>query len=184
MNTKSKAKRPGRPPDLALPRVEHSYDPPDELPGGVVLSDKAKEYLRALSRVGVKTYAASVADVAYQTVCYWRREWDGFADEELNAVQGVIDAVEWATAKSSITGEHVPSSVARQRMFLLERWRPERYAKPAEKRELSGKFDLNIQTDWVSMLCEGMDDPEGEDAGKDSPTDGEESGGEEAAAEA
>ena len=159
--------------------MEHSYEPPGVLDTGVELPERAKAYLKALSRTGFRTYAASVAGLPYQTVWRWRRDLDGFADEEAKATEGILDAVEWAMIKTSITGEHVPSSVARQRQFLLERLRPERYGKPTEKRELSGSVDLHIKGSWVEMMREGMKEDEA-----DGTDGGEEHGGEEALAEA
>lgn len=176
MNTKSRSRKPGRQPDLALPRVEYVYQAPEVLETGVELPDKARQYLEALSRTGFRTYAASAVGVPYQTVWRWRRDLDGFAAEEEKATEGILDALERVTFKSSISGEHVPSSVARQRMFLLERLRPGKYGKPAYKREVTGSLELNVKTDWLTFLREGVE--EADDAAESTPTGDEVSGGE------
>jgi len=161
-------KRRGRPPAIDLPRIPAGvFDPPTHLDDGTELPEKARAYLLALAQTGTHTHALAKVKTSWSSLSRWRRQLgEPFRELEAQAMNVAIDAVEHAVMKAVLSGQHFPSALAKMALFLLERRRPERYARPEVKAKVehSGRVELAGAPNWVAFLLKSIEaDEQGAD---------------------
>lgn len=149
-------KRRGRPPAIELPRVPTGvFDPPTHLDDGTELPAKARAYLLALTQTGTATHALKKAGTSWSQLVRWRRRYgEQFKELEAQAQDVALDAVEHAVMRAVLSGQHFPSALAKIALFLLERRRPERYARPETKAKIEhgGRVELAGAENWVEFI--------------------------------
>lgn len=179
-------KRRGRPPAIELPRIPAGvFDPPTHLDDGTELPEKARAYLLALAQTGTHTHALAKVKTSWSSLTRWRRQLgEPFRELEAQAVEVALDAIEHAVMKAVLSGQHFPSALAKMALFLLERRRPERYARPEVKAKVehSGRVELAGAANWVEFMKALADKPETDEPGADG-TAGDAGGGEAPAGE-
>lgn len=163
-------KKRGRPPAIELPRIPAGvFDPPTHLDDGTELPAKARAYLLALTQTGTATHALKKAGTSWSQLVRWRRQLgEPFRELEAQAMEVALDAVEHAVMRAVLSGQHFPSALAKLALFLLERRRPERYARPETRAKIehSGRVELAGAPNWIAFLLKATEeDEQGADGG-------------------
>jgi len=162
-------KRRGRPPAIELPKVPTGvFDPPTHLDDGTELPEKARAYLLALAQTGTHTHALAKVKTSWSSLSRWRRKYgEQFKELEAQAQDVALDAIKFAVMRAVLSGQHFPSALAKMALFLLERRRPERYARPEVKTKIehSGRVELAGAANWVEFMKALADKPEADEQG-------------------
>src|SRR5690606_8630734 len=121
---------------------------------GTELPEKARAYLLALTQTGTATHALKKAGTSWSQLVRWRRRYgEPFRELEAQAQDVALDAVEHAVMRAVLSGQHFPSALAKLALFLLERRRPEKYARPETKAKIEhgGRVELAGAENWIAF---------------------------------
>ncbi len=134
--------------------IEQSpYTPPDVYP-----SD-ARDYLEGLSRCGTMTGAAAIAGITTTRVYEWRKQLEGFEDEEDTAKYCFTDVLEADLFKCGLGLDPRVQGVARVNALdrAIKANRPEKY---------NDNVDVNVDAEvtWLDIVREHSADIEEEES--------------------
>lgn len=131
---------------------ESPYTPPDSYP------QDAQDYLEGLSRCGTLSGGAKIAGISVNKVYEWRKQLDGFYDEEDTARYCFTDVLEQDLFKCGLGLDPRVQGVARVKALdrAIKSNRPEKYNDNVE-------IDVDATVSWIEIIKEYSDEIEKEE---------------------
>lgn len=128
------------------------YSPPDKYP------KDAQDYLDGLSRCGTLSGASKIAGISVNKVYKWRKELDGFYDEEDIAKYCFTDVLEADLFKCGLGLNADVKGMARVKALdkAIKANRPEKYNDNVE-------VDVEAEVTWIDIIKEHSPEREGDD---------------------